>query len=270
MHLKISAFTVIVVSVLFLQGCSIKSRIAKADKRFQVGEYYAAADLYKRAYSGVDAKEKALKARLAFQQAECYRFINSSRAEMTYLKAIRNNYSDSIVYLRYAEVLQRNAKYGDAAKNYRIYLQADSSSILAKNGLKSAMEMAEWKKNPTRYKVFKSKEFNAARTSSFSPAFVGKNSDLLVFTSTRRKNKKVAQKNSAITGLPVNNVFITRKNAAGKWETPELIEGEVNSINDNGVCCFSSDGKKMYFTQSPYVTLGDRGTEIRESRNNFV
>ncbi len=265
MYLKISTLTFIVVSVLLLQGCSIKSRIAKADKRFEVGEYYAAADLYKRAYSGVSAKEKSLRARLAFQQGECYRLINSNRAEMTYLKAIRNNYSDSIIYLRYAEVLQRNAKYGDAIKNYKIYLQADSGSVLAKNGIKAATEMESWKKNPTRYKVYKSKEFNATRTSSFSPAFVGKNTDLLVFTSTRRQNKKIAQKNSAITGFPVNNIYITRKNAAGKWETPELIEGEVNSINDNGVCSFSSDGKKMYFTQSPYVALGDKGTEIQES-----
>ncbi|MDD3321329.1 MAG: OmpA family protein [Paludibacter sp.] len=265
MQLKFSSIIIIFLSALIVQGCSVGARIKKADKRYEVGEYFVAADLYKRAYSSVGIKDKPLKARLAFQQAECYRYINSSRAEQTYPKAIRYNYPDSIVYLRYAQVLHRNAKYADAAKNYKIYLEHDSGSIVAKNGLLAINQIAEWRQTPVRYKVSKSKEFNVNRSSSFCPAFVGKNSDLLVFTSTRKISRKTAQKNSAITGLPINNIFITRKNAAGKWETPELLEGEVNSINDNGVSSFTSDGKKMYFTQSPYIALGDRGTEIYES-----
>jgi len=49
-----------------------------------------------------------------------------------YKNAIRFGYPDSIVYLRYAQVLQRNAKYQDAINNYAIYLKKDSANILAK------------------------------------------------------------------------------------------------------------------------------------------
>lgn len=256
------SFVILLFATILLQGCSIAARISKADKRYEVGEYFVAADLYKRVYSGLSTKEKALKGKIAFRQAECYRLTNQSRAELTYLNAIRNNYSDSIVNLRYAQVLHRNGKYGEAAKYYELFLKSDSSNLVAKNGLLATKQIAEWNKIPSRYIVAKSKEFNISRASSFCPSFVGSNADLLVFTTTRNINKKTVQKNSAITGFPVNNMFITRKNAAGKWEKPELLEGEVNTINDDGVCSFSSDGKMMYFTRSPYVALGERGTEI--------
>lgn len=265
MYFKNTAFILVIILALCLQACSTGARIAKADKRFEVGEYFAAADLYKRAYSGVKTKDKTTKSRVAFQLAESYRIINSSRAEQTFSRAIRDNYSDSIVFLRYAEALHKNAKYSEAIKYYTIYLQYDSSSILAKNGVKAITFIEEKRKNPSRYKISKSKEFNSNRSSSFCPAYVGYNTDLLAFTSNRRQNKKTVQKNSAITGFPVNNIFISRKNAAGKWETPEYLEGEANTINDNGICGFSSDGKKMYFTQSPYVAIGDHGTEIHQS-----
>ncbi|NDP21712.1 MAG: OmpA family protein [Paludibacter sp.] len=261
MRLK-TPFILLFAAAILLQSCGIAARISKADKRYEIGEYFVAAELYKRIYSGLTTKEKPLRGKIAFRQAECYRLTNQSKAELTYLNAIRNNYSDSIVNLRYAQVLQRNGKYAEAAKYYQLYLKFDSSNIVAKNGLISTIQIAEWNKIPQRYIISKSKEFNISRASSFCPSFVGSNADLLVFTTTRNLSKKTVQKNSAITGFPVNNMFISRKNAAGKWEKPELLEGEVNTINDDGVCSFSSDGKIMYFTRSPYIALGERGTEI--------
>jgi peptidoglycan-associated lipoprotein len=245
-----------------MQSCGIGARISKADKRYEVGEYFAAGEMYKRVYSNIKSNEKELKGRIAFRQAECYRLTNQSRAELTYLNAIRNNYSDSIVYLRYAQVLHRNGKFGEAAKNYELYLKSNPSDPVAGNGLQALKQIAEWNKTPSSYTVSKPREFNVPRASSFSPAFVGSNTDLLSFTSTRSISKKTVQKNSAITGFPVNNMFFTRKNAAGKWEKPELLEGDVNSINDDGASSFSADGKAMFFTRSPSVASGERGTEI--------
>jgi len=69
---------------------------------------------------------------VAFNQAECYRILNYNNAEQMYKNAIRFGYPDTIVYLRYAQVLQRNAKYQDAINNYAIYLKKDSANILAK------------------------------------------------------------------------------------------------------------------------------------------
>ncbi len=264
MRLKFPVFIFLATTIL-LAGCGIKARIKKADTRYEIGEYSAAGDMYKGIYSALTSKEKPLKGKIAFRQAECYRLINQGRAEQAYLNAIRNNYSDSIVFLRYAQVLQQNGKYAEAAKYYDIYLENDSTNIVALNGLTASKNAAELLKTPNKFVVKRSTDFNLRRTSSFSPAYAGTSAEMIAFTSTRPADKKAVQKNSAITGLPNNDIFVSRKNATGKWETPEAIEGDINSINDEGICSFSSDGKMMFFTRSPYVADGARGTEIMMS-----
>lgn len=259
---KFAFLLIALLSALFFAGCSATARVAKADKRYAVGEYFIAGDLYKKAYAVVPSKQKALRAKVAFRQGECYRLTNQSRAEQAYSNAIRNKCADSTVYLRYAQVLQKNEKYADAAKNYTLFLQKDSSNLEAKNGLLSTKMIEEWRKLPSRYAVKRSAEFNVSRSSSFSPVYLGANFDALVFTSTRQLNKKTSQKNSPITGTPNNNIFVSRINAAKKWETPELIEGDVNTIDDEGVCAFGDDGKIMYFTRSTFTANGEKGTDI--------
>ena len=249
-------------ATILLPGCGIKGLVKKADKRYDIGEYYSAGNLYKRVYSGLTSNEKSQRGRTAFRQAECYRLTNQGRAEQAYMNAIRYNYSDSIVYLHYAQVLQRNGKYAEAAKNYEIFLTKDTASQVAKNGIISCKLVAEWKAVPSKFVVKRSTEFNSRRSTSFSPAFMGTNTDQLVFTSNRPFNKKAIQKSSAITGLPNNDLFESRKNAAGKWAVPEHLDGGINTINDEGVCSFSTDGKIMFYTQSPYAPDGEKGTDI--------
>lgn len=248
-------------AVILLSGCSIKARIRKADKRYDIGEYSTAADLYKRIYSNLTYKEKAFKGKIAFRQAECYRLTNQVKAEQSYQNALRYNYADSALLLHYALVLHKNGKYPEAAANYKLYLKNDSNNVVALNGLKACNTIAEILKNQTHYDVKRPSDFNQRRTSNYSPAFVGTSADMIAFTSTRPLDKKTVQKNSAITGLPVNDIFISRKNAVGKWETPEPIEGEINTVNDEGVCTFSSDGKIMFYTRSSSTADG-HGTEI--------
>jgi peptidoglycan-associated lipoprotein len=143
-----------------------------------------------------------------------------------------------------------------------LFLKKDSTNLVAKNGILACRNVADLTEVQYHYVIKRSIDFNQRRTSNFSPAFMGSNTDMLAFTSTRPADKKTVQKNSAITGLPNNDIFVTRKNVVGKWEKPEIIEGEINTINDEGICSFSDDGRIMYFTRSPYVADGARGTEI--------
>jgi len=266
MRQKLSYFVFLIIAATLLQSCSIKARIKAADKRYDIGEYFVAADLYKRIFSKIPLKDKPTRSHVAFRQAECYRFINSIRAEQSYNNAIRNLYSDSIVYLRLAQVQQRQGKYGDARKNYGIYLQKDSSSLLAKNGILACDQVSNWRKEQSRYSVRKMDLFNVRNTDNFSPAYVSNDGDALIFTSSRQFNKKVALKNNTITGLPNNNMYMVRKNAAGKWEKPFIMGEEINTVSDDeGVCSFSFDGKMMFFTRSRQILDADLGTEICSS-----
>lgn len=280
-----------------MPSCGIKARIKKADKKYEIGEYYEAASMYKDCYKKVSVKNKPLRGEIAFKQGECYRHINNPKAVGAYNTAARNHYQDSILYLRAAQMLQYQGKYKDAEKLYQIYLTAFPDDYVGQAGLYACRQTAEWKKEFSRYKVKVAKEFNAKRTSNFAPAFIGDNTDALVFTSNRTSGDKKGIKKSSITGEPINMLFSTRKNALGEWEEIEKLEGlggdedsgegessgggESNDSGDGegatvnagkgagipemGVCCFSQDGKTMYFTYSKPINGCDQGAQIYTS-----
>ncbi len=269
-----------------LSGCGVQARIKKADKKFAIGEYYEAGEMYRSAYRKVKAKDKPLRAYVAFQQAESYRYINSPKAANAYKSAIRNRYPDSIVYLHYAQVLHYQGKYKDAQKNYQIYLEAHPNDYVAQGGNFACQKMEEWAKDVSRYRVAPAKDFNARRSSNFAPAFIGDDVDALMFTSNRTTSSKKNTQTSSITGVPVNALYSTRKNAAGQWEEMEKAEGLTSEgtedgeeeseeseegvsmqagkglAADYGVCCFTADGKTMYFTYSKPIKNSDQGAKI--------
>lgn len=275
-------------SVLLIGGltsCGIKTRVKRADKKYEIGEYYDAADIYKSVYSRISSKtEKPLKAHVAFRQGECYRILNHQRAATCYQNAIRYRYPDSIAYLHLAQVLQYQGKYKEAAKNYQIYLEQHCNDYVARAGMMACSQYDTWRKNPGRYKVSLAKEFNQKRTSDFAPAYIGEDGDAIMFTSNRQEktSSKKTKRGSPVTGAHTFNLYFSRKNANGQWEDITLPEGlygnedgESDNENDStstksgtaelGVCCFTPDGKTMYFTYSQPVNGKDLGAHIYSS-----
>ena len=54
-----------------LSGCSVNQTIKRADKKYEIGEYYKAASIYKIAYTRVSAtKERQKKAYVAYRMVE--------------------------------------------------------------------------------------------------------------------------------------------------------------------------------------------------------
>ena len=269
--------------VIGMSSCSVSARVKRADKKYTIGEYYQAADMYKQVYRRIKSKNKALRAHVAFQQGECYRTLNNSRAVSSYKNAIRYQYPDSIVYLHYAQVLHYQGKYKDAIKQYDIYLEAHPKDYVASAGKYACMQIENWKKQPTRYKIALAKDFNAKRSSNFSPAFIGEDGDAIIFTSNRQEQKssnKIKVRPSSVTGMPSFNLYSARKNAAGKWEEVELCEGlyEETESEDGegtqkqtttaelGAACLTSDGKTMYLTYSKPINGQDLGAKIYVSQ----
>ena len=223
-------------TMALLSSCAMSSRIQKADKKYAIGEYYEAAQDYRKIYSKIPSKNKQLKGEIAFKQGECYRHINSPKAVQAYANAIRNKYflQDSIVYLRQAQVLHYQGKYTDAIKGYDLYLQGQPDSYEAQAGRFACQQINEWKSNPTRYKISPAKEFNLKKYSSFSPCFIGETADALLFTSNRTVQKKKDKKNSPVTGVPICQLYSTRKDADGKWTEIEIAEGLNDGAEGEG------------------------------------
>ena len=269
--------------VVGITSCSISSQVKRADKKYAIGEYYQAAEKYKEVYRRINSKDKAMRAHVAFNQGECYRILNNSKAQSAYKNAIRYHYPDSIVYLHYAQVLHYQGKYKDAIKQYDIYLEAHPNDYVASAGKYACLKTEEWKKQPSRYKISPAKEFNAKRSSNFSPMFIGEDTDAIIFTSNRQEqksNNKTKIRTSSVTGMPTFNLYTARKNAAGKWEDIELCEGlykETESEDEEGTqkqtttaelgaACLTADGKTMYFTYSKPVNGQDLGAKIYVSQ----
>lgn len=271
----------IILTICTLSSCSVNARIKKADKKYAIGEYYEAGEIYRQTYRRISTKDKALRARVAFMQGESHRILNNNKAVSAYKNAIRNNYPDSLVYLHYAQVLQYQGKYKEAIKQYDIYLLTHPNDYVAQAGKYACMQVETWKKETSRYKVTLAKEFNEKRTSSFAPAFTTEDGDALVFTSNRQEkstDKKKKVRTSPVTGVANYNLYSARKNAAGVWEEIELCQGlyeepegeggedggtqKKKGTPELGVCCFSPDGKTMYYTFSCPVNGQDLGAKI--------
>lgn len=236
--------------VIVLTGCSTAARLKKADRRYANGEYYAAADIYKKTQRRIPTKkQRKLKGEVNYKLAECYRNTgNHSRAVRSYTSAIRYKYNDTIIYLHLAKSQLVTGRYADAKANFLKYMTYYPDSYEAKAGLESAENWKEMAKTFSRYQVTAAKEFNFRRTSDFCPMFMGEEADAIAFTSNRES--PTAKKSSPVTGVAKNDIYISRKNKSDKWEPVEIIEGAVNTESDEGVVSFTADGKTMFFTRS--------------------
>ena len=249
-------------AILFLFSCNAP-KLSEANRRFDIGEYYESSQMYRKIYNKTPAKKRELRGELAFKVGESNRFINNAaKAASGYQNAIRYKYPDSIVFLHNGMSLLKAGKYSDAGKMFDIYLQSRPNDPLAIQGKKSSELAPEWKKKPSRYEVKQADKFNSKR-SEFSPMFFGKDNDQLYFTSSREDAK--GENKSAITGMKYNDIFFSKKDEKGAWQTPEVIQDNVNTEFDEGVCSFTSDGNTMYFTRCLVDTENPQTAQIYTS-----
>ena len=232
---------------LLLTGCGADNYARKAEEYYAIGEYYDAAEEFKKAYSNTPVKEKAKRGERAWKMAECYRRIGySAKAAGGYQNAVRYKVGGAEATLRLAQMQHWMGKYNDAIKNYTLYLDSVPSSMEAQVGLEGCRQASVWKKKGSLYSI-KKQPILASRRADYSPALYGSEWDQLYFSTTRQQAK--GEELSGITGVKMADIFFSQKDDKGKWSKPEPIEGEVNTAYEDGACSFSPDGKTMYFTR---------------------
>lgn len=247
MHRNIYYIFITLLLSIAAVACSSEKAIRKGDKFAAIMEYHEAAKEYKKAYRQISPKERPKRAEVAWKMGECYRKGNSAVfAAAAYQNAVRYGYPDSTALLYLADALLEKGDYKASEKNYRAFLEKAQDNRMAQIGLQSAMQSAEWKKNPNRYIVKKSKELNGQR-SDYCPAYVGEDTTMIVTTTTRKE--ATGDELSGITGQKHADIFMTKLDEMGKWQKSEKIESDVNSEFEDGACAFTPDGKVMYFTR---------------------
>lgn len=233
---------------LLITGCGADSAMRKGDKFYALGEYYDAADQYKKAYSQTKSKDKPLRGQRALKLADCYRRINyTQKAIGAYQNAVRFKQADSTAMLHLGRLQLKNGSYKEAEKTFKTLEDSMPHNILVKNGLQSAQMAPKWKAEAqySGYTVKKQDLFNSRRA-EYSPMLAGDDYNQLYFSSTRSQAK--GDELSGITGTKNADIFFSQKDDKGKWSKPEAIETDLNTEFDEGACVFTPDFKTMYLT----------------------
>lgn len=245
---KLLAIINIGIISLLITGCGADSAMRKGDKFYALGEYYDAAEQYKKAYSQTKAKEKPLRGQRALKMADCYRRINySQKAIAAYNNAVRFKQADSTALFYLGQLQLKNGAYKEAEKVFTMLKDSMPDNKLVKNGLESARMAPKWKAEAeySGYTVKKQDIFNSRRA-EYSPMLAGDDYDQLYFSSTRSQAK--GDELSGITGTKYADIFFSQKDDKGKWSKPEAIESDLNTELDEGACTFTPDFKTMYLT----------------------
>lgn len=224
-------------------------KLEDADKKFAQGEYFVAADMYRKVYRQTSPKKKELRGIVALRQAESYRLINNPlRANAAYVNAIRYNVNDSTVALQYARSLHKTGDYKQAAKYYTDFLKLFPNNKFAQNGLEGSKVAAEWKAKPTLYTIKRMELFTSNR-GEFSPMLLPPDYDQVYFASNRKE--ATGDTISGITGAKLNDIFMSRKDENGNWMKVEHVESAINTAADEGAVFFTTSGTAMYYTHTP-------------------
>lgn len=246
MRIKVDIILLLLFSTV-ITGCGLERNLKKGEAFLALGEYYDAADQFKQAYQKTPPKERDKRGERALKMAKCYDRINQTpRAIAAYRNAVRYDQADAGTHLALARQLLRNGNYKEAEREFGQVLDSMPENELARNGLLSARQAPQWKKEGSRYTVKRMDAFNS-RGDDYSPMLAGDKSELLYFTSTRKETQ--GDELSGITGTKAGDIFLSEKNDKGKWGKPMPVTGGLNTGYDEGACAFSPDQREMYLTQ---------------------
>lgn len=242
------------------------AKLSVAEEQYARGEYYEAAQTYRKVYNKMRKKtDRPKRGYIAYKMGDCYRRLNmSARASAAFANAVRYKYcdTDSMTYLYLAQSQHAEGKYKAAIKSYEQFLEKDSLNRVAKNGLEGCANAVVWKANPTRYTVKRANLFNSRR-SDCSPMLQGDAFDQLYITTNN--DKVMGEKKSAITGVKSYDIFLSKKDENGVWQKPEPLEGDLNTEADEGMVSFSPDGSTMYLSKARHDENKDASVEIYTS-----
>ena len=113
-------------------SCGADQNMKKGEKFLAIGEYFDAAEQFKKAYSKTPAKERDRRGQISRKLAHCYERINSSqKAIAAYRNIIRYKQDDVDTHLSFARQLLRNGNYKEAEKEFLWVLDSLPDNILA-------------------------------------------------------------------------------------------------------------------------------------------
>lgn len=247
--LSLTALLIVLSSAsLFSQNTSKKIKISKGDKAFMMQNYFEAEKLYKADYT--KEKNRAKKAELIFLQAECARHIGTptylKKASTMYKRAIKAKYPHSEVYLRYAQVLQKQQEYTEAIAQYETYKKFKPNDDRPDKGIESCKFALEALQNPSRY-ILTPFPHNTNQE-EYAPCYASSDYDEIFFTSSREGS--IGKSSDGFTGNSFTDIYWSKfDKKKNRWSKPTPFEEPMNTSNHEASPCMNERGNELYFTR---------------------
>jgi len=233
-----------------------------ANRAYEAKEYFAAINLFKKAYS--KEKEKANKAEIIYRLAECYRYVNDSKqAETWYRKAVSIKYPDPLVQLHLADAMKANGKYDEAIAEYEKYAEQVPSDPRGKNGAEASAMAQKWTDNPTRYTVENEVQLNG-KEMDFAPSWGAADYKTIYFTSSR--SNAAGGATDGWTGQGFTDIYEATIDNKGKWSKPKPLPATINSIYNEGAAVYNADFTQLIFTRCGVAKKKTMGCELYSSK----
>jgi len=264
---KVLLATIIIAGLLVTKTYAQKNWAQDADNAFKFYQYYDAVSLYKKAYSKVK-KNKAEKARIIYQIAECYRLTNDTKqAETWYKKAIAAKYPEPLATLYYADMLKVNEKYDEGVIQYNAYKALVPTDKRGENGVESCTLSQQWKDNPTRYEVENAKQFNT-KEMDFAATYYDKKYKQILFTSSR--DGSIGKDLDLWTGQNFSDLWLSVQDKKGVWSTPVSAGENINTKYNEGAACLNDKCNELFFTRCTYEKKKQLGCQIYLSKKKGI
>ena len=246
--LSLTMLFFLVSTTSLLSQSSKKNKMSKADKAYMMQNYYEAEKLYKADYT--KEKNRAKKAELIFLQAECARNIGTpiylKKAMAMYKRAIKAKYPHAEVYLRYAQVLQKQQNFLDAIVQYEKYKEFKPNDDRPDKGIESCMFALDALQNPSRYEIT-SFQHNTNQE-EYSPCYASRDYDELFFTSSR--DGSLGKSADGFTGNSFTDIYWSKYDKKKKrWSKPSPFEEPMNTSNHEASPTLNKRGNELYFTR---------------------
>ena len=246
--LSLTMLFLLLSSTSLLSQSSKKNKMSKADKAFMMQNYYEAEKLYKADYA--KEKNRAKKAELIFLQAECARNIGTpiylKKAMAMYKRAIKAKYPHAEVYLRYAQVLQKQQNFSDAIVQYEKYKEFKPDDERAQKGVESCMFALDALQNPSRYELT-SFQHNTNQE-EYAPCYASRDYDELFFTSSR--DGSLGKSSDGFTGNSFTDIYWSKYDKKKKrWSKPSPFEEPMNTSDHEAAPSLNKRGNELYFTR---------------------
>ena len=232
----ISIFIITLLSSAILTAQSNETK--RADKHFNKYEFVEAATDYLKLVT--DGKADTY---VYSQLAESYfNVFNTVEAEKWYAKALETSSEPEMVY-NYSQMLKANGKYEESNTQLDLFASMRPADHRA----------TAFRENPNYLpKILeKGKRFNVQNLAINSEVsdFGGtlKNGKLYI-TSARNSNRKTYGWNEE----PFLDIYTAYVNDDGEFQTPSIIEQNINTKYHEGTVSFSPDGNTMYFSRESF------------------